>query len=100
MDRLSAEFQCAVVGFLRILDAERHAAHGWAVFGGEVRRDAVRFVVEDQVDCALTVQVHVLGAVGRDFGEAHDLEDRLQGARHRRCELNEFKAHQAHWVFV
>jgi hypothetical protein len=24
--------------------------------------------------------VHVLGTVGRDFGEAHDLEDRLQGA--------------------
>jgi len=70
------------------------------MLGREIRGDAVGFVVEDQIDLALAVQVHVLGAVGRDFAEAHDLEDRLQGARGRRCEFNKFKAHQAHWVFV
>jgi len=40
---------------------------------------AVGFVVEDQVDLALAIQVHVFGTMGRDLGEAHDLEDRLQG---------------------
>ncbi|MNX64698.1 hypothetical protein D3C86_957290 [compost metagenome] len=70
------------------------------MLGREVRSDAVGFVVEDQVDRALAIQVHVFGTVGRDLGEAHDLEDRLQGVRGRRCEFDELKAHQAHWVFV
>ncbi|MNX94836.1 hypothetical protein D3C86_1270830 [compost metagenome] len=100
VDRLGAEFQGTLVGLLRILDAKRHAAHRRTVLGREVRGHAVGFVVEDQVDRALAIQVHVFGTVGRDLGEAHDLEDRLQGVRGRRCELDEFKAHQAHWVFV
>ncbi len=70
------------------------------MLGREVRGHAVRLIVEDQVDRALAIQVHVLGTVGRDFGEAHDLEDRLQGVRGWRCEFDEFKTHQAHWVFV
>ncbi|MCY1399143.1 hypothetical protein D9M71_141930 [compost metagenome] len=57
------------------------------------------FVVENQVDAALAVQLHVLGAVRGNMGEAHDLEDRLQGIGGGRGELDEFKAHQAHWVF-
>ncbi|MNY45687.1 hypothetical protein D3C86_1808080 [compost metagenome] len=100
MDRLGAEFQGALVGLLRILDPEGHAAHRRAVFRREVRRNAVGFVVEDQVDRALAIQMHVFGAMGRDLGEAHDLEDRLQGVGGWRCEFDEFKAHQAHWVFV
>lgn len=100
MDRLGAQLERAVVGLLRVLDAERHAAHRRAMLGRKVGGDAVGFVVKDQVDLALAEQVDVLGTVGRDFGEAHDLEDRLQGARRRRGELDEFKAHQAHWVFV
>ncbi len=69
------------------------------MLGGEVRSDAVGLVVEDQIDRALAIQVHVLGTVGRDLGEAHDLEDRLQGVRGRGCKFDELKAHQAHRVF-
>ena len=68
------------------------------MLGREVGSEAVGFVVEDQVDLTLAIQVHVLGTVGRHFGEAHDLEDRLQGAWGGRGEFDEFKAHQAHWV--
>ncbi|MNE83203.1 hypothetical protein D3C80_1799970 [compost metagenome] len=82
-----------------VTHTEGHAAYRRAMLGGKVRSDAFRFVVQDQVDTALAVQVHVLGTVGSHLGETHDLEDRFQGARGRRCELDEFKAHQAHRVF-
>ncbi len=100
VNRLGAQLQRTVIGLLRVFDPERHAAHRRAVLGRKVRREAVGLVVEDQVDLALAEQVDVLGAVGGDFGKAHDLEDRLQGARGWRCEFDKFKAHQAHWVFV
>ncbi|MOA34607.1 hypothetical protein D3C78_1559910 [compost metagenome] len=82
-----------------VTHTEGHAANRRPVLGGKIRRDAFRFVVQDQVDVALAVQVHILGTVGRHLGEAHDLEDRFQNARGGRCELDEFKAHQAHRVF-
>jgi hypothetical protein len=56
---------------------------------------AVLFVIGDQVDAALPPQVHVLGAVLRDAGEAHRFEHRFQHALFRRAELDEFEAVKA-----
>ncbi|MNH30732.1 hypothetical protein D3C79_910420 [compost metagenome] len=82
-----------------IAHAERHTADRWAMFGGKVRGDAFRFVVQDQVDTALTVQVHLFGTVRSNLGETEYLQNRLEYARCRRCQLDELEAHQAHWIF-
>ena len=56
------------------------------------------FVVQDQVDATLAVQVHILGTVAGHLGEAQNLEDRLKYAWGRRSQFDEFEAHQAHWI--
>ena len=58
-DRLRTQFQRTGVGLLGIAYTKRHAAHRRAVFSREVGRHTVRLVIEDQVDVALTIQVHV-----------------------------------------
>jgi hypothetical protein len=68
------------------------------VFRREIPSQALRLAVDDEVDVALPVQQHVLAAVSGNKTEAHLLEQRLQQARRRRGELDEFEAHQAHRV--
>ena len=97
-NRLRAEFECALVGQMRILHPKRHAAGAGAVFGGKVAGDAFGFAVDDEIDGTLAVQQHVLGTVAGDQRKAHALEHRLQQAGGGRGELDEFKAHQAHRV--
>ena len=99
-NRLRAQLQRTVVGFLRILDPKRHTAHRRAVLSREVGGDAVGLAVEDEIDLTLTIERHVLGAVIGNFGETHDLEHGFKDVRGRRGEFDEFKAHQAHRVFV
>ncbi len=96
--RLGAQFQGAGIGLVGVTHAERHAAYRRAVFGGEVRGDALGFVVQDQVDVTLAIQVHILGPVGSHLGEAQHLEYRFEYARGRRSQFDEFEAHQAHWI--
>ena len=97
-DRLRAELQRAVVGLVRVLDPEGQAAGRGAVLAREVPGKALRLAVDDEVDVALAVERDVLGAVARDFGESQLLEDRLEHAGLRRCELDELEAHQAHRI--
>jgi hypothetical protein len=66
--------------------------------GSKVPGRTLRLAVEDEVDMALAVQVHILGAVARHVAEAQAREHRLQHPGHRGGELHKFKAHQAHWV--
>jgi len=100
MHWLCAKFQRAVVGLLRIAHAKSHATNRRTVFRREVGRNTVGLIVEDQIDIALAIQVHVLGAMGCYLGEAHDFKYRLKGIGYRGREFDEFKAHQAHRVFV
>ena len=58
----------------RILDAERHRTGARAMIARKLLRKAVRLGVHDEIDVALTVQGHVLGAVARDAAESHHLE--------------------------
>ena len=96
--RLRAELERAPVRLLRILDAEGHAARRRPVLGGEIRREAQRLAVDDEVDVALTVQRHVLRTVLGDAGEAQQLEGRLEHIRGRGREFDEFEAHQPHRI--
>ncbi len=59
----------------RVLDAKGHGAHARPVFTREALRETIRFGVDDEVDAALTVQRHVLGAVAGNTLEAHGLEE-------------------------
>ena len=98
LNGLRAQCQRTLVGQVRILDPKRHAACARSVLSGKVSRLAVGFAVDDEVDMPLAVQHHVFGAVPGHQREAHALKNRLQQARGGRGELDEFKAHQAHWV--
>jgi len=98
VDGLRAERQRALVGLVRVLHAEREAAGRRAVFGREVRGQAARLAVDDEVDPALAVQQHVLGAVARHQREAQHLEVRLDHVGRGRGELHELEALQAHRV--
>ncbi len=99
LDRLCAKLQRAVVGEVRVLDAERHACRAGAVLLREVGRVAFRFLVEDEVDAALAVKRDLLGTVPRDGLEAQRVEHGLEHARLRRSKFDEFEAVEAHRVF-
>ena len=98
VDRLRAELERAPVRLVRVAHAKRHAARRRPVLGGEVRRDARRLVVDDEVDVALPVQRDVLRAVARDLGEAQLSNTGSSDARRRRREFDEFEAHESHRV--
>jgi hypothetical protein len=68
------------------------------VLGGEVAGQALRLAVDDEVDVALAVQQHVLAAVARHQGEAHLLEQGLQGVGGGCGEFDELEAAQAHGI--
>ena len=69
-----------------------------SVLRRKIPGQTLRLAVNDEVDVALPVQQHVLAAVAGDQTEAHLLEQRLQQVGRGRGELDEFEAHQAHWV--
>ena len=83
---------------VRVLDAERHAAGAGAVFGGKEAGHTFGLAVDDEIDVALAVQHHVLGAVFGHQGETHTLEHRLQHTCSGRRKLHKLKTHQAHRV--
>jgi hypothetical protein len=66
-----AQFQRALVGHGGILHADRDRAHRRAVLAREALRKGVLLGVDDEIDVALAVQGHILGAVAGDGGEAH-----------------------------
>jgi hypothetical protein len=65
-----------------ILHAEGQAASRRAMFGGKVRRDAARLVVDDEVDVALAIERDVFAAMARYQREAELLEQWLEHAGH------------------
>jgi hypothetical protein len=69
------------------------------MLGGEVRRDAVGLVVDDEVDFALPVERDVLRAVRCDPREAEHLEHRLEHVGRRGGEFDEFESHEPHRIF-
>ena len=98
-DRLCALGDEVSVSLGRIAHAKRHAAGRWAMLAGKIPRGRARFVIGDEVDAALPPQVHVLGTMLRDAGEAHRFEHRFEDALFRRAELDEFEAVEAGGVF-
>jgi len=68
------------------------------VFAGEVPRGAAWLIIGDQIDAALTPQMHVFGAVLGHQSETHGLEHRLQRALFRRTKLDEFEPIEARWI--
>ena len=68
------------------------------MLGGKIGGLAARFAVDDEVDPALSIEADILGVVARHFAEAEALENRLEHACDRRCELDELEAHEAHRV--
>ena len=92
---LRAQFQRARIGEPRIGDAKCHGAGAGSMRPRELLRKTVMFRVDDEVDVALVVQGHVLGAVARDGGQSHAFEQaaqedpdrarRTRRTRSRRC---------------
>jgi hypothetical protein len=62
-------------------------------------REAVGLAVDDEVDPALAIEDHVLGAVLRDRREAHLLEERAQLLGIGSGVLHELETVGAHGVF-
>ncbi len=96
--RLRPQFQRSGVGLVRIPDAEGQGAGAGTVLGREVAGQALGLAVHDEVDIALPVQQHVLAAVPGDQGEAHLLEQGLQGVGKGRGEFDELESAQAHGI--
>ena len=94
------ERERAAVGLGGVPHPERHGAGGWAVRARECLREGIRLRVDDEVDLALAVQRHVLGAVPRDHRKAQPLEQRAQQLRIGRGVLDELEAVGAHRVVV
>ena len=57
-----------------VAHAKRHGVDRGTVLAAKLRRLAARLHVQDEIDVALLVAQHVLGAVARHGREAHGLE--------------------------
>ena len=99
MHRFSALFEQPGIGLARVLYPEGHAAGGRAMFAGKIPGGRLGLVIDDQIDSALPPQMHVLGAMLGDAGEAHDFEHRLEHAALGRTKFDKFKAVKAHRIF-
>src|SRR5665213_557023 len=75
-----------------------HGIDRRAVLATKLRGLAARLHVEDEVDAALLVAQHVLGAVARHCGESHGLKYPREPFRIRAGELHEFEAVGAEWI--
>ena len=93
-----AKRQRALIGPGGVGDAERHRARAGAVLAGEGLREAVGLGIDDEVETALAMQRHVLGAVPGDDGEPHPLEQVTQPGRIGRGVFDELKALRSHRV--
>ncbi len=98
LDRLGALLECAVVGEMRIMHTERHAARARAMLAREVPGFALRLVVDDEVDVTLSPQADVLGTVPGDFGETEQLECLLEDRGIGCGELDELETVEAHGI--
>ena len=98
LDRLRAQRQRSVVGLVSVAHPEGQAAGRWPVLGGKVGSLRLGLAVHDEVDLALPVQQHVLGAVLGHQGEAHLLEQGLEHAGRGGRELDELEALESHGV--
>ena len=98
LDRLGALLECAVVGEMRIMHAKRHAARARAMLAREIPGLALRLVVDDEVDAALSPQADVLGTVPGDFGETEQLECLLEDRGVGCGKLDEFETVEAHGI--
>jgi hypothetical protein len=82
-----------------ILYTKRHAAGGRAMFLGKIECQAAGFAIDDEVNIALAVQHHILGAMLGDRREAHQFESGLKDTRLGRSKFDELEAIKAHGVF-
>ena len=98
VDGLRALGQRPRVSGRGVMHAKGHTAGARAVLLGVVRGGRVLVVIDNEIDIALTPQVHVFGFVARHRGKAQHSQHRLQCAPLQRGELNEFKAVKAHGV--
>ena len=79
--RFRAERQRAVIGRPGVDHPERHRRRARAVGGDKVKTMGAGFFVDEVVDVALAVDRDLPGAVTRDRGIAHQLEQRVQRPR-------------------
>ena len=70
------------------------------MFFGEIGDVAARLTVDDEIDVALPPQGDFLRAMLCYLDEAERFEQGFQHARFGGCKFNEFKAVQAHRVFI
>ena len=82
----------------RVAHAHGEGAHRRPVDLGEGLGEAVRLLVQDEVDVTLPVQDHLLRAVARDGLKAHALEELRQGLHIAGRVFDELEAVRPHRV--
>ena len=98
LDALGAQRQRAGIGLGGVADAERHGADRGTVQAREGLGEALRLGIDQEIDLALAVERHVLGAVARHGGETHALEDAPQIRRVGRGVFDELEPVRSHGV--
>src|SRR5262245_11643244 len=61
--RFSAAFNGALQGVSGIFDSDGKGAYGRAVYPGKSAREAIRLMVDDEIDVALPIKSHLFGTV-------------------------------------
>ncbi len=69
------------------------------MFLGKVVSFALRFVVDNEINVALTVQECILGTMVGDVSKTQSLKNRLEKTTLSRSKLNKLKSIKPHWVF-
>ena len=95
--RLGAERNGALEGRGRVVHAERHGAHRRPVRLRELLAEGIRLGVDDEVDVALRMQRHVLGAVAGDHREPQALEQAAQQLRDRARRIRRTRTRRCPW---
>jgi len=97
-DRLGAKFQRTRVGKLSIVHPESHTARRRPVLLRKVKSVAVAFVVDQKINLALTIKLHILAAVIGNVTETRRGEDGLDHASFERGKLYKLKTAEPHRV--
>src|SRR5919197_1592771 len=97
-ERFGPKLNRPFIGPGRIFDPDRKSAHRRPMLPRETLTEAVGFTIDDEIDVALPIKHHLLGAVARNSSETHALKEARPGLGVLGSVFNELKAIGTHRV--
>ncbi len=100
MVALGAERDGLLQSIPGVLDSYGEGTHRRAMNAGKRLRETMGLMIENEINIALAVKLHVFRAMASDFGKTHLLKERAHDGNDRRCTFDEFKTVRSERILV